>query len=204
MKRIALLLFVPLIFMGADSDTKCSSVSFSFAGTGFSVKGMCDTGMSYYSHFWPDMYTPQLISKYKDPNLHSICGRLTTADFDTMIEIHIKWPDYHIPTKDEILALKNDTVWTLNWLKGKKKNFDRASGTVIGKSFDITLELRNPTSEFLPDVDPLGFLCVTAISAVDSSTFSASGVFECTVHGSDFQPKRLRKGNFDLLFTPGL
>jgi hypothetical protein len=179
-----------------------STISFNFIGQTLNLSGLSDTAGKFYQHHWPTMHTPVTFVKSKKQYQNILCGRFVSADMDTMIELWIKWPNERPISETEILKLKNDTIWTLNSSKGKKSNYNKATHTVTGISFQM--KYFNKNREYLSDVEPLGFICLNQIKKASGEIYSSSGIFECNVHGSDYVTRRITKGKFNLEFYIGL
>jgi hypothetical protein len=201
LNRILFLPFILLLFISSDTKQP-ATVSFHFNGQTFNLSGLSDTTGKFYQHHWPSMHTPETFAKNNRQNPDRICGRFVSADMDTMIELMIRWP-YGLDVKEEdILKLKNDTVWTLNSSKGKRGNYNQSGNFYTGKSFDMMYF--NKDREYLSDIAPLGFICFNEIKRVSGKIYSGSGTFECNVHGTDYKSKRITKGKFNLEFYIGL
>ena len=204
MIRLFALILAAVLLIKHSPENDRAAISFNFDGKTNNFSGFSDTDCKFYQHHWPKQHTPETCAKDKENNKHVICGRFCSITTDTTVEFWIKWPKGNNATEEDILKLKKDTVWTLNSLRGKKNNFNKTTGQITGRSFQMLYFINN--SEYLSDIEPLGFICLNEITKVNSELYSATGIFQCNVNGSgsDYKSKRMSKGKFSLQFYIGL
>lgn len=200
MTRITFFLAALLFFM-CSTEKQRPSVSCLFMGHALQFSGFSDTTGKFYQHHWPKMHTPETFQKNKQENKNVLCGRIVSADMDTMIELWIKWPAGKEISEADILGLKNDTAWTLI-TKGRKSNYDSKNNKYTGKSFEMLYF--NANREYLCDIDPPGYICLNEIEKTGNDIYTGSGIFSCTLHGTDYRPGRMSKGKFRMEFYIGL